>query len=159
MATDVHVEEWIGRPRGEVARYATDWRNDLTWIGAVDEVRLLTGEPFGLGSQVVREATFLGRRIDYVNEIVEYEPGRRLVMRSVKAPFPMTIVYEFEDAEDGTLVRIHAQGDASGFYSLAGPLLARVVKRAIAGDLVRLKAVLETGSERGNGEKSSRREV
>jgi uncharacterized membrane protein len=143
--TDVVVETVVERPRDEVAAYVTDWRNDPAWIGALRDVRLETEGPFGIGSRVARVASFLGRRIEYVNEIAEHEPGSRLVMRSVKAPFPMTVVYEFEDAAEGaTRVRIRAGGDASGFYRLAGPLLDRAVARGIRGDLGRLKRLLES---------------
>lgn len=143
MSTDVQVETVIRRPRASVADYAMDWRNDTTWIRALSEVRQVTDGPFGIGTRVERVAGFLGKRIEYVNEIAEYEPGKRLVTRSVKAPFPMTVVYEFEDADGGTRMRIRTQGDASGFYKLAGPLLAAAVKRGVAGDLARLKATLE----------------
>jgi uncharacterized membrane protein len=142
--TDVSTEATIARPRDEVARYATDWRNDREWIGALTDVRLVQEEPL----QVARVASFLGKRIEYVNEVVEHEPGRRLVMRSVKAPFPMTVTYEFEDAPGGgTLMRIRTEGDASGFYRFAGPLLSRAVKRGVAGDLERLKTRLEAGPQ------------
>jgi len=142
VSTDIAVERRIERPREEVAAYASDWRNDEEWIGALDEVRLVQEEPL----QVARVAGFLGKRIEYVNEVVEHEPGRRLVMRSVKAPFPMTVTYEFEDAEDGgSLMRIRTQGDASGFYRVAGPLLARAVKRGLERDLATLKERLEAG--------------
>jgi uncharacterized membrane protein len=138
--TDVSAESTIARPRDAVARYATDWRNDKEWIGALTDVRLVQEEPL----QVARVASFLGKRIEYVNEVVEHEPGRRLVMRSVKAPFPMTVTYEFEDADGGdTLMRIRTEGDASGFYRLAGPLLARAVKRGLDRDLALLKQKLE----------------
>lgn len=143
MPTDVRVETVIRRPRSAVADYAMDWLNDPTWIRAISEVRLVTDGPFGVGSQVERVATFLGRRLEYVNEVVELEPGRRLVMQSVKAPFPMRVTYELEDAGGGTRARIHAEGDAGGFYKLAGPLLSRAVRRGIAGDLAQLKAILE----------------
>jgi uncharacterized membrane protein len=143
MSTDVEVETVIRRPRGEVADYAMDWRNDTTWIRALSEARQVTDGPVGVGSRVERVAGFLGKRIEYVNEIVELDPGERLVMRSVKAPFPMTVVYEFEDADGGTRMRIRTEGDASGFYKLAGPLLAAAVRRGVAGDLAKLKATLE----------------
>jgi hypothetical protein len=65
-------------------------------------------------------------------------------MRSVQGPFPMVVTYEFEDDEAGTLMRIRAQGDATGFYRVAGPLLARAVRKGIAGDLKRLKHLLES---------------
>jgi hypothetical protein len=119
-----------------------DWRNDPEWIGALTGVELVTPEPFGAGSRVRRVARFLGRRMEYVNEVVELEPGRRLHMRSVVAPFPLEVAYELEDADGGTRVRIRATGDASGFYRLAGPLLSRAVSRGIAGDLDRLAARL-----------------
>jgi uncharacterized membrane protein len=140
MSTDVGVERRIQRPRDEVAAYASDWRNDKEWIGALDEVRLVQEAPL----QVARVASFLGKRIEYVNEVVEHEPGRRLVMRSVKAPFPMTVTYEFEDAGEGaSLMRIRTEGDASGFYRVAGPLLSRAVKRGLERDLGQLKERLE----------------
>jgi uncharacterized membrane protein len=142
VSTDVSVERRIERPREEVAAYAVDWRNDTEWIGALNEVKLVQDEPL----QVARVAGFLGKRIEYVNEVVEHEPGRRLVMRSVKAPFPMTVTYEFEDGGDGgSVMRIRTQGDASGFYRVAGPLLARSVKRGLERDLATLKERLEAG--------------
>lgn len=144
VTTDVAAETTIERPRDEVAAYAADWQNDKEWIGALTEVRLVRDEPL----QVARVASFLGKRIEYVNEVVEHEPGRRLVMRSIKAPFPMTVTYEFEDADGASVMRIHTQGDASGFYRLAAPLLSRAVKRGLERDLGRLKAKLEGPSAR-----------
>jgi uncharacterized protein YndB with AHSA1/START domain len=143
MTTDVCAEVRIDAPRRTVAAYATDPANDTAWIGALTEVRCLTDPPFGVGSRVARVARFLGRRIEYVNEVVALEPGARLVMRSIKAPFPMTVVYEFEDAGAGTLMRIRTRGDASGFYRLAAPVLARAVRRGVTADLARLKVRLE----------------
>ncbi len=148
MRTDVQVEIVIERPRDVVTAYAMDWRNDPAWIRAIEEVKLASDGPFGIGSRVARLASFLGRRIEYVNEVVEYEQDRRLLMRSVRAPFPMTVLYEFDDAGKGTRVRIRAQGDASGFYKLAGPVLSRAVKHSIAGDLAQLKTILESPDSR-----------
>jgi uncharacterized protein YndB with AHSA1/START domain len=143
MSVDVIVETHIARPREEVAAFAMDPANDRRWIGALSEVNKLTDGPVGPGTRVERVASFLGRRIVYVNEIVEHAPPERLAMRSVKAPFPMTVVYEFEPADRGTLARIRAGGDARGFYGIAGPLLERMVRRGIARDLAALKRLLE----------------
>ena len=73
MSTDLSVERRVERPGDQVAAYAADWRNDKEWIGALDDVRLVQEEPL----QVARVASFLGKRIEYVNEVVEHEPGRR----------------------------------------------------------------------------------
>ena len=143
MSVDVTVEQRIARPRDEVARFAMDPSNDTRWIAALDSARVLTGGPVGVGTRVERNASFLGRRIEYVNEVVVHEPPARLVMRSVKAPFPMEVTYEFDDAGPATLARIRAAGDAGGFYRIAGPLLGAAVRRGVARDLATLKQLLE----------------
>jgi hypothetical protein len=141
---DVTVEQRIDRPRPEVAAFTADPRNDTRWIRALTDVELVTSGPFGVGSQVRRVAAFLGRRMEYVLEVAEHEPGRRLAMRSVKAPFPMTVVYEWEDAgQEATLMRIRTGGQGGRFYKVAGPLLAASVRRGVAGDLAQLRRVLE----------------
>jgi uncharacterized membrane protein len=143
MSVDVTVEQQIARPREQVAAFAMDPRNDRRWIGALTEVRTLTDGPVGPGTQVQRVARFLGRRIEYVNEITELEPGRRLAMRSVKAPFPLQVTYEFEDAPGGSLARIRTGGETARFYAFAGPLLSAMVKRGVARDLRKLARALD----------------
>jgi hypothetical protein len=93
---------------------------------------------------VERTSKFLGRQFSYEYEVVEADDDRYVVMR-VEQPFPMRIRYELEDDSDGTATRvtIHAQGDASGFYRLAAPLLNRMVRRNITTDLETLKQHLE----------------
>jgi hypothetical protein len=144
MALDVQVETVVARPREEVAAYLFDWRNDTEWIGGITEARVDGDRDFGVGSQVARVAKFLGKRIEYVNEVVELEPARRLAMRSVKGPFPMRVTYEVEDAGAGTRVRLRNEGDASRAYRFAAPLLAAAVRRATQRDVDRLKRILES---------------
>ena len=87
---------------------------------------------------MARVAKFLGKRI-------EYDPESLLVMKSVKGPFPMEVSYRFQETPNGTLVRIHVQGEASGFYHrIAGPVMSRAVKRSVTKDLKRLKLLLES---------------
>ena len=88
------------------------------------EAKALTEPPVGKGTQVERIATFLGKRIVYVNEVVEFDSRTLLVMQSIKGPFPMTVSYRFEDGASGSLARIRVQGEAGGFYRLAAPLLS-----------------------------------
>src|SRR4051794_2288506 len=96
---DVQVHTTIARPRELVADYLFDWRNDTAWIGGISAARRVDGGEFGVGSRVARVARFLRKRIEYVNEVVDLEPGRRLVMRSVQGPFPMRVTYELKDAD------------------------------------------------------------
>jgi uncharacterized membrane protein len=148
MAVDVTATDTIDRPCDEVAAYLRDPANDTRWIGGLRSARLLTPGPVVIGSQVERVATFLGRRVHYVNEITELTADR-LAMRSVRSPFPMRVTYRHRDAgEAATEVSIRVEGDAGRFYALVGPLLGLAVRRSITRDLRNLKHVLEARSRR-----------
>ena len=142
---DVTAEVAIRRPRAQVAAYMIDPAHDPEWIGGVREVNVQTPPPLRVGSRVARVASFLGRRVEYVNEVSELDPQRLLDMRSVAAPFPMRITYSFDDRDDGaaTTVRNRVRGEPGGFFALFGPLLAPLVRRSVQRDLERLRDALE----------------
>jgi hypothetical protein len=146
VSIDVTVERVIAAPRAETAAYVTDHRNDVAWIGGISESELLGEPPIAVGSRVRRVASFMGRRIEYVNEIVRLAPDEALEMRSVRSPFPMEVSYLFGDAPGGTRVRIRVAGEPASWYRLAGPVLAAGVRRSVGNDLRRLAALLEGGS-------------
>jgi hypothetical protein len=143
MAVRAVSETDIARPPELVAAYASDPRNDTAWIGGLERVDIPGELPLRAGSRVSRVSRFLGRPIVYVLEVEACEAGRRLVMRSVAGPFPMRVTYEFEATPCGTRMRIINEGDTSGFFRIAAPMLSRMVKARVDGDLMRLKAALE----------------
>jgi hypothetical protein len=144
VAIDVTAAETIRAPREQVASYVIDNRNDPSWIGGISESVLLGGGTVGVGSDVRRVASFLGRRIEYVNRVEELQRGRLLRMRSVRSPIPMEVTYAFEDGAGGcTTTSIRVRGEPGAMYRLAGPLLARQVRRSVARDLRTLRAILE----------------
>ena len=147
MSVDITAELSIRRPPAEVAAYMIDPAHDREWIAGVREARLVGPPPLSVGSRVARVASFLGRRVEYVNEVTELEPGRVLDMRSVAAPFPMRITYSFVARDGGaaTTVRNRVRGEPGGFFALYGPLLGPLVKRSVQRDLERLRDLLERG--------------
>jgi len=145
VAIDTRAVIVVARPREEVAAYLRDPGNDPSWIGGLRSARLVTDPPVGVGSRVERVASFLGRRIEYLNEITELT-GTRLAMRSVRSPFPMRVTYGFEDAGQATEVSVRVEGDASRAYRLADPVMATLVRRSVRRDLRTLKRVLENGA-------------
>ena len=137
MSVDVTATVQVARDPAAVAAFMTDPANDPRWIGGLREAELLTEPPIGVGSRVRRVASFLGRRVEYVNEILTLG-AHELDMRSVQAPFPMHITYRFEPAPDGgTQVSNHVRG---GGPRLVAPLVRRNVQR----DLERLRDILES---------------
>ena len=145
MAVDVTATGLVGRSQEQVAAYLRDPANDTEWIGGLRSARLLTPPPVAVGSQVERVASFLGRRVEYVNEITELT-AERLAMRSVRSPFPMRVTYGYRDAGGAaTEVSVRVEGDAGRYYALLAPLLGVAVRRSITRDLRNLKRVLEEG--------------
>ncbi len=52
-------------------------------------VQWTSSPPVAVGSAVTYVARFPGRRLEYTYEIVELDPGERLVVRTRQVPFPM----------------------------------------------------------------------
>jgi uncharacterized membrane protein len=144
MAVDVETDIEIARPRAEVAAYAADVDNTTRWYENIKSVEWETEPPLSVGSRIAFVAEFLGRRLAYTYEIIQLVPGERLVMRTAQGPFPMETTYAWSDAGDGaTRMTLRNRGEPAGFKRIAGPVMARAMRRANQKDLERLKQVLE----------------
>jgi hypothetical protein len=144
MAVDVVPEVLIGQTAAVVAEYVGDPTTAPEWYSNIESVVWQTGPPVQVGSRMDFVAHFLGRRLAYTYEVVEFVAGRRLVMRTAQGPFPMETSYEWSAAGDGaTRMTLRNRGELSGFAGVAAPLLAASMRRANAKDLARLRQVLE----------------
>ena len=143
MTIDVSAETVIARSPREVAAFAMEAENDTSWIGGISQARRVTPGPTRIGTRVERIASFLGKKIEYVMEVEELDPGSRIVLRSVKSPFPMKVTYSFAPVGEGTRATVRVEGGPEGFYRVAGPLMAPAVRKNLKGDVRRLKQVLE----------------
>lgn len=141
---EVTASVWISLPPGEVAGFALEPGNEPRWIGGIVESRPLTGTPITQGAQVQRIAKFMGKRIEYVLEVTEMEQPGKVVMKSIKGPFPMVVTYEFRQEGEGTRASIRLQGDAGGYYRVGKWLLEPMSRRSIARDLRTLKKIIES---------------
>lgn len=154
MDVDVTTEIEIARQRDDVAAFAMDPDNVPVWYANIQSVEWQTPRPVAVGSRVAFVARFLGRRLAYTYEVVEWERGRRLVMRTAEGPFPMETTYTFESvptAEAGAQPtsghRMHMtlrnRGTPTGFSAWVAPFMSMAVRRATRKDLARLKEILE----------------
>jgi Polyketide cyclase / dehydrase and lipid transport len=146
VALDEVAEVEIERSADDIAAYMFDPANDPHWISGIRMAEPLDRVPLTIGAKVRRRASFLGRRIDYVMEIVALTPERRLAMHAVEAPMPMDVSYEVEPRGERSLARVRVQGDAGGLYRIAAPLLSAQVSRSIGKDVRKLKRILESAS-------------
>jgi uncharacterized membrane protein len=147
MPLDVTTEIIIDRPSAEVAAYAGDPTNAPAWYANIKSIEWQTPPPLQVGSRLDFVAQFLGRRLSYTYEVVELEPGERLVMRTAQGPFPMETTYTWEPLDaDRTRMTLRNRGQATGFARITAPAMAASVRRANQKDLTRLKALLESSS-------------
>jgi hypothetical protein len=142
MNVDVSSEVVIRRPREPVAAFASDPNNVSRWYANIKSVEWKTAPPLRIGSQVAFVAHFLGRRMAYTYEVVEWVPGERFVMRTAEGPFPMETTYAWETTPEGTRMTLRNRGTPSGFSTLLAPFMAFAVRRANVKDLRALKALL-----------------
>ena len=143
MEVDVAVEAVIPSPREQVAAYAGDPSHAPDWYANIVSVHWQTPPPVAVGSRMDFEARFLGRRLSYTYEVVELEPGQRLVMRTADWPFPMETTYTWESVPGGTRMGLRNRGTPSGFAKVAGPVMAKAMKSAMTKDLARLSDRLQ----------------
>lgn len=140
---DVRTEIVIDRPVDVVAAYAGDPSNVTEWYVNIESVEWQTPPPAALGSRMTFVARFLGRRLEYTYEVVELDPGRRLVMRTAQGPFPMETTYTWASAGTGTRMTLGNRGEPTGFSNVLAPFMSTAVKRSTVKDLARLKTILE----------------
>jgi uncharacterized membrane protein len=144
MAVDVLSEILIHKLPQEVADYVADPGNAPFWYANIESVEWKTEPPLAVGSRVAFVAHFLGRRLAYAYEVVEYLRGERLMMRTAQGPFPMETTYTWQAAAEGqTKMTLRNRGEPAGFSALAAPMMASSMRRANKKDLARLKEIVE----------------
>ncbi len=149
MAINVETETTIARPRAEVAAYACDPANATEWYANIESAAWETEPPIEVGSRFAFSASFLGRQLSYVYEVIELVAAERFVMATTDGPIAMETTYTWEDGLDGaTVMRLRNRGEPSGFSRLLAPIMAPAVRRANRKDLAQLKRILERSSQR-----------
>ena len=142
METTAAIE--IERPADEVFDYVADMAKNPEWQQGQRRCTWTSDPPLRIGSTYDQEARFLGRRIVSSFEVVEYEPGRRIRIRSVGGSMPIDVTRTVEPlGSQRCRVMATVRGEAPGLIRLLGPLLPRLVGRSVRGDYRRLRDRLE----------------
>jgi len=144
MNVDVSTDVVIDRPPSKVSGYASDPDNVPTWYVNIKSVEWKTARSINVGSRIAFVAQFLGRRMAYTYEIVEFVPGERMVMRTTDGPFPMETTYTWQPVPNGrTRMILRNRGTPTGFSAWIAPFIAYAMRRANRKDLALLKRLLE----------------
>jgi uncharacterized membrane protein len=141
---DVTTDTIINKPIGIVAGYASNPDNAPEWYVNIKSADWKTGRPLTVGSRVAFTAHFLGRKLEYTYEIVEFIPKQKLMMRTAEGPFPMETTYTWLAIDDKTTkMTLRNTGKPSGLSKLFAPFIAKAMKRANNKDLQNIKKIIE----------------
>lgn len=140
----------IERPRDEVFAFLDDPTNTVLANSNVLEYAQEDDDPRGKGTRHRGVVKVAGRKLQFVDEIVEHEPGERVVLRSVEAPMKMSWTLEMrveEASEGGSRVVFHQDiGSLGGFFGkLSDGLVTRMYARDVRANLENTKVLLEEG--------------
>ena len=138
----------IDRPADEVFDLLADASNNPRWQNGMRSCSWTSEPPIGVGSTYRQHARFLGRDVRSTFVVVEYEPGRRIVIKSVESTFPIQVDRSVAAiGADSCRVTALVSGGPSGRGArLLGPLLGRMAQRSIDGDYDRLVSILESNA-------------
>lgn len=127
------VEETIHIPKApeEVFEYIIAPGSQQQWNSAIIHSEQIDDGPVRLGTRFKGQSKVLGRTFDWTTELVEFDPPRRIVSRTVEGDLNFTVTQTLEAEDAGT--RFTERVDAeSGLGGIFGKLTDSLVQRAYA---------------------------
>jgi hypothetical protein len=141
---DVKTAILINCPIEKVSEYAANPDNAPEWNVNIQAVDWKTPRPLAFGSLLAFRARVLGRELSYVSQVIEWMPGRKLVMTMADGQLRMEITYLWEAIDkNATRMTLINRGTPMGFSKMAAPLMSMAMKRANKKELRKLKTILE----------------
>ena len=145
---NINSSTTINRPVSEVFQFITNHENAQLWLGGWLETRP-TSEVQGVGYTWVDVIEMLGRRVETEYKLTEVELDQKLAFNSIGGSFPVSGLYSFAPAGEGTTLTFEIEGQSSGFFKIADPLLNRLLQRQWDTNLANIKDILEAGGAVG----------
>jgi hypothetical protein len=150
ITMNVKQNVFINLPAEDIFAYVSDFENLVDWSSVMIAARKISPGAIEVGATIRGTVRFLGKWLDITFEIVEYEPGRYLTIKSTSGIAPFLFCYQFEPTEDGgTSISqkavIHLTEEV---MELKASVITSAVRRQIEYDLVTLKDLLEASTSK-----------
>ena len=138
-----HLNTHIYRPLKQVFAFVAAPENDFQWqYGTLASTRISEGE-MGIGSMFRTVSHFMGRRMESVCEVTEFEPNHRYGFKSLSGPVDSHTVYTFEMTETSTKIEIFTETDPRDLFETNDVIVEKKSKRQYKEYLATLKNILE----------------
>jgi uncharacterized protein YndB with AHSA1/START domain len=137
------VSTLIHKPVKQVFDFISTPENDGRWQAGGLKTKQTSQGPMGLGSTFQSASQDGDYPIENNFEVTAFRPERKFAFKSVSTH--MSTSYIFDAVEAGTRLTATIQPpDPAGILKLASPLLARRFRKRFAGNIARMKKLLET---------------
>ena len=136
----------IARPPGEVFDFLMLAENLPRWDSSMLECAQIGDGAVTVGTRYRGASKILGRRIEWVTEVVELVPGVRAASRSVAGPLRFTVSYEVSAVPAGTTLRYRLAADSGldgAFGRAMEPIVQRAQTKVVRANLGTLASLLE----------------
>lgn len=137
----------IDRPVQDVFTFLSNPLNLPKWQTMIAKIDPVSPGPVQVGSKFTVHSEMLGRKIDGVMDITEYEPPVKFGFKNVAGPMQVHATATLKPVGTGTKVTLTAQGEPGGVFKIAEGVLAKQVQSQMEENLKRLKSVLESGAQ------------
>ena len=142
---NVQVSIVINRPLEEVFSFLSNLQNNLKWRSGMIKAEKISDDPVGVGTTYRMINNFFGRRIEGEAVVTEYELNRKYATMN-KSGLPIKTQRMFESVEGGTKVTFSVETELGGFFKLVEPLMARIGKRRLTADAIKVKKIIESST-------------
>ncbi len=136
---------FIDLPNEEIFAYISNLENLVNWSSIVATLTKASPGTMQVGATFQGTVHFLSKWLALTFEIVEYEAGRYLAIKSTSSVSPCLCCYQLDPAEGGgtNLSQEMTIQHAEGFVELSLPVVQSAVRRQLEYDLFTLKEMLE----------------
>jgi uncharacterized membrane protein len=133
----------IHRPVEDVFNFVSNYQNSPRWVSGELQHTKVSAGPIGVGTVIRTTGRTLGLRIAATRIVTVYEPNARYAFKSEYQQMPVTTTFLFEPTHGDTRLTVVVEGEPSGLFKAAAPLILGTIRQQFEGDLRRLKTLLE----------------
>ena len=133
----------IYRPLHQVFAFVATPENDFHWqYGTLLSTQISKGE-LGVGTLFRTVGHFMGRRMESVYEVTEFEPDKKYAFRSHSGPLISYTLYTFELMKGSTRINVSTQISPGTLFKPNDTTTEKKVRKQYKENLVLLKDALE----------------
>jgi quercetin dioxygenase-like cupin family protein len=140
---EARVSVWINQPPEVVFRFVANYNNDTRWRQGVARMTQSPVDKTEVGTVTHEEKDLLGQRFVVIAKITAFEPDRRLDWASIESAIPVMGYRLVEPEGSGARFTLVIKGKLQGIYRWLAPLMMYTLRKEIAQDILKLKAILE----------------